>query len=288
MVDWCMTTLRFVTTKRLPLSRLRSLCRSYPVVNMAQKSSNEPGGNTENYSSFNRPTQITTHHQYYSSGLAEKELLDDPISLFKKWFDAACQSSLVSEPEAMCFATATNSGEVSSRFVLLKSFDSRGFVFFTNYHSRKARELDSNPNASMAFYWGPLHQQIRICGRTEKTSAEETAQYFKTRPVGSQIGAWASPQSNEIPNREHLTKLVSDQEVAFGVEPGSVDRKSPLPSDLQAQIAVPSHWGGIRLIPHEIEFWVGLPNRLHDRFVYRRKPSSRLSPSSWTRQRLAP
>ncbi|PLW07263.1 hypothetical protein PCANC_10066 [Puccinia coronata f. sp. avenae] len=232
-------------------------------------------------------TEITRHQQYHSAGLTEDDLEADPMIVFQRWFKAAQESGLVAEPEAMCLSTARrDTGEVSSRFVLLKRIDERGLVFFTNYESRKAVELDGNPRASLAFYWGPLHQQIRVCGRAERTSTQESLDYFQYRPVGSRVGAWASPQSQPLVSRAQLLDLVAQQENNFHLQPGSVDRETPTPADLLATIPLPPHWGGFRIVPDQVEFWVGRPNRLHDRFLYRRSLDH--PHPVWSMQRLAP
>lgn len=230
--------------------------------------------------------KIDSHHQYHSAGLTEADLSQDPFVVFKKWFEEAQRSKLIKEPEAMCLSTSKLTGQVSSRFVLLKRFDDRGFVFFTNLQSRKALELQLNPRASLAFYWSELHQQVRIGGKTELISKQESEEYFKNRPIGSKIGAWSSPQSSKILDRNQLIHLISTNEVKFNIQPGSIDREIPLESDLNSDIPLPPHWGGIRVIPDEMEFWVGRANRLHDRFVYLRDLNN---PSpTWTRERLAP
>lgn len=255
---------------------LPSLCRrpNMALYNMSSSSSSPQAIH-----------KIDTHHQYKSSGLSESDLLPDPIELFSRWFaHARSPSSGVPEAEAVCLSTSTPDGKVSSRFVLLKRVDSRGFVIFSNYESRKGQELASNPRAALAFYWRELHQQVRVTGRTEKVSKEETEEYFKTRPIGSQIGAWASPQSRPVSSREALEKLVTDTEDRFHVERGSGERDQPSEADKRASVDTPDHWGGIRIVPDEIEFWKGRTNRLHDRFVYTRDGDA----GEWHVQRLGP
>ena len=172
----------------------------------------------------------------------------------------------VPEADAMTLATATNDGTPDARIVLLKSFDDRGFVFFTNYRSRKAEELDNNEKACLLFYWLPVKRQVRIEGSVEKVSEEESDDYFHTRPWGSKLGAWASDQSTVIASREDLEKRFAELELEFA---DNVPR--------------PSHWGGYRVKPEAIEFWQGRENRLHDRIRYRLQDDK-----SWLIERLAP
>lgn len=196
--------------------------------------------------------------------LLESQITRSPFAQFADWYQLAerVEKPL---PNAMALATATAGGKPSVRMVLLKDFDDRGFVFYTNYRSRKARDLGHNANASLLFYWASLDRQVRIEGRVVKVSAEESAAYFATRPVGSQLGAWASPQSTVLPSRHAL-------EARFE----AVRRR------YEARIPCPPHWGGYRLIPREIEFWQGRPDRLHDRIRYRQRSGR------WRTERLAP
>jgi pyridoxamine 5'-phosphate oxidase len=166
----------------------------------------------------------------------------------------------------MTLATCTPDGRPSARVVLLKGFDERGFSFFTNYQGRKARDLEANPRASLVLFWQPLERQVRIDGRVEKVSEAESDQYFAIRPRGAQLGAWASVQSEVVPDREALEASLAEVERRFGE--GFVPR--------------PPHWGGYRVVPDEVEFWQGRPNRLHDRLLYRR------TPGGWDLVRLSP
>jgi pyridoxamine 5'-phosphate oxidase len=198
--------------------------------------------------------------------LDEKRVERDPIKQFQIWFDAALAANLPLA-EAMTLATVTPEGRPSARMVLLKQVDDEGFVFFTNYHSAKAVELESNPYAALVFYWVSLELQVRVEGKVERTSVEESEQYFRTRPRESQIGAWASPQSSVIPGREALEQRAQELEDYYR------DR----------EIECPGHWGGYRLRPDKIEFWKGRPGRLHDRILY-----ELLTDGAWSIKRLAP
>jgi pyridoxamine 5'-phosphate oxidase len=198
--------------------------------------------------------------------LLEEEADPDPIRQFVAWFDEAAQSG-VAESNAMALATATLDGSPSVRMVLLRGVDARGFTFFTNYDSRKARELEANPHAAVVFFWHELERQVRAEGRIERTSSAESDDYFRTRPKGARLGAWASPQSAVIAGREVL-----DAEFR-GLE-------SRYPDDT---VPRPANWGGYRLVPQSIEFWQGRPNRLHDRLRYTRREQG-----GWLIERLAP
>ena len=199
--------------------------------------------------------------------LLDERLVDpDPIALFQRWFDDAIAARFPL-PEAMSLSTVTAEGKPTARMVLLKRVDTDGFVFFTNYRSAKARELETNPNACLVFFWPLLERQVRIEGVVTKTSETESREYFATRPRGSQIGAWASPQSEVISGREMLEQRRAELEETYR------DREIPWPK----------HWGGYCLKPERIEFWKGRPDRLHDRLLYVRQ-----NDGSWIIQRLAP
>ena len=198
-------------------------------------------------------------------GLDEKTIDRDPIKQFQLWFNDAIAAGLPM-PEAMTLATATRDGKPSARMVLLKQVDGDGFVFFTNYRSAKAEQLDANPYAALVFYWAILDRQVRVEGSVVKTSAQESRDYFNTRPRESQIGAWASEQSQAISGRDVLERRAQELEALYR------DR----------EIDLPEHWGGYRLKPERIEFWKSRIGRLHDRILYQRDATG------WSITRLAP
>ncbi len=208
---------------------------------------------------------VVTLGQGVTQGLPEATADRDPIELFGEWFEQAKESGILLA-ESASLATASRDGVPSSRMVLLKSFSKDGFVFFTNYGSRKAREMDENPKASLLLYWAVLQRQVRVEGSVERISAEASAAYFRTRTRGSQIGAWASRQSEELEDRSVLETRAEEIERRF--------KGQEIPS--------PTFWGGYRVIPEHIEFWQGRLNRLHDRLLFTR------AEVGWTARRLYP
>lgn len=205
-------------------------------------------------------------HAYSGEGLDENTADADPLKQFQCWFEQA-RAAALPLPEAMTLATATKDGRPSARLVLLKEADKRGFVFYTNYGSQKAREMDANPQAVLVFYWPQLERQVRIEGSVNRVTAAESDEYFQSRPRESQIGALASPQSEVISGRAVLQQRFEELEEFYR------DRR----------IERPAHWGGYRLQPERIEFWKGRPGRLHDRLLYTSQADG-----SWTIKRLAP
>jgi pyridoxamine 5'-phosphate oxidase len=207
-----------------------------------------------------------SRYEHAPQGLRRRDLDPDPIKQFGNWFTAAIEAG-IRDVNAMSLATAGGDAKPSVRIVLLKGFDHSGFVFFTNYESEKGLQLEENPNAALAFYWIELDRQVRISGPAEKTSREESERYFQSRPVGSQLGAWASRQSEVVDGRRVLDARMAEMIERFGDGP----------------ISLPPHWGGYRVKPAVIEFWQGRANRLHDRFRYTRNADS-----PWQIDRLAP
>jgi len=201
---------------------------------------------------------------YKKGALDDEHAAADPIAQFGRWWDEALNSQLP-EVNAMTLATADAGGVPSARVVLLKGYDERGFVFFTNYDSRKGRELAANPKAALLFFWPELERQVRIEGLVERIESAESDAYYRSRPLASRIGAWASPQSEPIPSKAWLMGRAAEMGLRHGLNP---DR--------------PPQWGGYRLCPEVMEFWQGRPSRLHDRLRYQRVGSG------WERSRLAP
>jgi pyridoxamine 5'-phosphate oxidase len=212
------------------------------------------------------PTLATLRVDYSRGRLDEADVSGDPVDQFGRWFNDA-RAANVSEPNAMTLATVDPAGKPSARIVLLKSFDARGFAFYTNYDSRKGRELAANPAAALCFFWQPLERQVRIEGVVEKVGREESEAYFHGRPRQAQVGAWVSQQSSPITSRAELERIEAEIQKRFEGRP----------------VPLPNYWGGYRVVPRAVEFWQGRPSRLHDRLLYTLSEGS-----GWTLRRLSP
>lgn len=210
----------------------------------------------------------TRRIQYETDGFDVADADPDPVVQFRSWFDAVADA--LPEPHAMVLATADAAGQPHARTVLLRGIDERGLTFFTNYESAKARQLDANPRAECVFLWLPVHRQVRVQGSVRPVDVVESDEYFASRPRGSQLGAWASPQSQVVASRDDLERYWRAADERFA---------DPVPR--------PPHWGGFRVQPTAWEFWQGRPSRLHDRVRYRRSDQVGFG-SAWVRERLAP
>lgn len=207
---------------------------------------------------------ITSLRKEYAKATLDLDSVDDsPVLQFRKWFDEAIKAELL-EPNAMVLGTS-NGTSITQRTVLLKAFDEKGFVFYTNYHSRKAQQIIENPQVSLLFPWYALERQVAITGRAEKVSTAESMRYFLSRPFGSQLGAWVSQQSKVISNRSILETKLHEMKEKFQ----------------EGKVPLPDFWGGFRVVPDSFEFWQGRSSRLHDRIMYTERPD-------WKRQRLSP
>lgn len=213
---------------------------------------------------MNKTDLADLRRDYSGKPLSKADVDQDPFAQFGVWMNEALRSEIL-DATAMTLSTVGSDGCPSARIVLLKGFDERGFVFYTNYESRKASDLDANPNVVLSFFWPQLHRQVMVSGRAKRTSQEESEQYFKSRPVDSQIGAWASKQSSVIESRSVLEERFEEIRLEYGDD-----------------VPLPPFWGGFRVVPDRFEFWQGRASRLHDRIVYK------LVDQKWLLERLSP
>ncbi len=212
------------------------------------------------------PSIADLRREYAGTPLLEHAVHPDAVAQFRAWFEEAMSAGVV-EPNAMTLATATPDGRPSARMVLLKGLDERGFSFYTDYESRKGRELEANPHAALVFYWPELHRQVRVTGTVSRVPREESEAYFRSRPLASRLSAWASRQSEPVPSREALEARHREAEERFA----------------DGDVPLPDRWGGYVVEPEVIEFWQGRPGRLHDRLRYTRQPDG-----GWRIERLSP
>jgi pyridoxamine 5'-phosphate oxidase len=244
-----------------PLYSIQGACQA-DLVSADEAEKTDPGKS----GTFSREEVSQIRREYCLGGLTREDLNPDPFAQFEKWFEQACQVG-IQDPNAMSLATAGAGGRVTLRTVLLKGMDSRGFAFYTNLESTKARQMAENPQVSLLFPWLVLERQVIVTGQVETLSKGEILKYFLTRPLDSQLAAWSSPQSRVISSRSLLEMKFSEMKRKFS----------------EGKVPVPSFWGGYRVVPETLEFWQGRPNRLHDRFVYSREEGN-----SWRLERMAP
>lgn len=267
-VDQAMRIILFGLAARCSVSCLRTIGKGTRKANMSSAFKSSLSSNNNDAALLTNIADL--RKEYSRQGLEESDatVAQGPYAVFTSWLNDAVDAKVM-EPNAMCLSTCSNNVP-SARFVLLKAFDDRGFVWYTNYNSRKSCELIENPNASLTFWWGDIERSVRIEGVVEKVSASESDAYFNSRPRGSQIGAWTSNQSSEIENRDKLEE--QEKKILQRFEDGE-------------QVPRPPHWGGFRLIPRKIEFWKGRESRLHDRLVFQRQS---VEDDKWILKRLQP